>query len=102
MPKPITLRIDVTKIDKTHLFKGKSGTYLNVVIWPNKDGTDQFENTHYAVQELSREAREAGEKGKIIGNAKVPPPENAPSKSAQRPSKPKDPDLDAEIEDCPF
>ena len=102
MAKPITLRIDVTKIDKAHLFKGKSGTYLNVVIWPNKDGTDQYENTHYAVQEISREARESGQKGAIIGNAKVPQ-ESAPSKPAQRPSKPKDPDLDADEEDSiPF
>jgi hypothetical protein len=89
-PRPITLKIDVTKILKEHLFKGAKGTYLDLVVWPNKDGTGQFGDTHYVVQEVSKAARDAGERGPIIGNAKVPevetPPPRRESPPARRPA----------------
>lgn len=72
MSKPITLKIDVTKIDKAHLFKGARGTYLDLVLFENKDGEGQYGDTHYVVQGISKEAREAGTRGPIVGNAKVP------------------------------
>jgi hypothetical protein len=71
-PRPIKLKIDVSKILKDHLYKGAKGTYLDCVVWPNKDGTGNYGDTHYIVQELSRQARDAGERGPIIGNATVP------------------------------
>lgn len=71
-PRPIKLKLDVTKILKDHLFKGSKGTYLDLVVWPNKDGKDQYGNTHYVVQELNRAARDAGERGPIIGNLALP------------------------------
>ena len=70
--KPIKFKLDVTKIDKAHLYKGAKGTYLDCVVWPNKSGADKFGMTHYVVQEISREAREAGGKGAIIGNLALP------------------------------
>jgi hypothetical protein len=70
--KPIKFKLDVTKIDKAHLYKGAKGTYLDCVVWPNKNGADKFGFTHYVVQEISREAREAGGKGAIIGNLALP------------------------------
>jgi hypothetical protein len=88
-PRPITLKLDVTKILKEHLFKGAKGTYLDLVVWPNKDGTGQYGDTHYVVQEISKAAREAGERGPIIGNAKVPeieaPPPARQQQTRQRP-----------------
>jgi len=72
MPRPITLKIDISKIDKSHLYKGAKGTYLDVAIWPNKDGAGQYGDTHYAVQQVAKEKREAGVRGPIIGNATVP------------------------------
>ena len=71
MPRPIKIKIDVSKIDKAALYKGTKGTYLDCVAWPSKT-TGQYGDTHYIVQELSREKREAGEKGAIIGNMTVP------------------------------
>jgi len=62
------LKIDVTKIDKTHLFKGAKGTYLDLTLIENKDGLDQYGNDGFIVQDIGKEAREAGEKGPIIGN----------------------------------
>jgi hypothetical protein len=70
MNKPHTGKINVTKILKEHLFKGEKGTYLDIAIWPNKDGADEWGNTHYVTQSVSKEARERGEKGAIIGNLK--------------------------------
>ena len=71
MARPIKIKIDVSKIDKAALYKGTKGTYLDCVAWPSKT-PGQYGDTHYIVQELSREARDAGEKGAIIGNMTVP------------------------------
>ncbi len=72
--KPIKLRIDVTKILKSALFKGDKGTYLTCAVWENRDGEGKYGDTHYVVQELPREQRESGEKGPIIGNMTLPEP----------------------------
>ena len=61
-------KIDVTKIDKTHLFKGKSGTYLDFALIPNKTGRDQYGNDGMVVQSVSKAARQEGKKGPILGN----------------------------------
>jgi hypothetical protein len=71
--KPIKLKINVTKILKEHLFKANSGAvYLDCAVWPNKDGRGQYGDTHYVVQDISREEREAGTKAPIIGNLAMP------------------------------
>lgn len=79
--RPIKLKIDVSKILKDHLYQGAKGKYLDCVVWPNKNGTGQHGDTHYIVQELNRAARDAGERGPIIGNATVP--QNAPRQQQQ-------------------
>ena len=71
MAKPILrLKIDVTKIDKSHLFKGEKGTYLDVTLMEN-DQVDEYGNAGFVFQSVSKEAREAGVKGPIIGNYKT-------------------------------
>ena len=61
-------KIDVTKIDKSFLFKGKSGTYLDVALIPNKSGRDQYGNDGMIVQSVSKQARQEGNKGPILCN----------------------------------
>ena len=61
-------KIDVTKVDKTHLFKGKSGTYLDIALIPNKTGRDQYGNDGMVVQSVSKAARQEGKKGPVLGN----------------------------------
>ena len=61
-------KIDVTKIDKSFLFRGKSGTYLDVALIPNKSGRDQYGNDGMIVQSVSKQARQEGKKGPILGN----------------------------------
>ena len=81
---PLKIRIDVTKILKQHLYKGAKGTYLDCAVWPNRDGADDYGFTHRIVQEVSREAREAGEKGPIIGNLAMPEQEQGRGPQRQR------------------
>jgi hypothetical protein len=68
--KTITLKIDVSKIDKSKLFKGKKGTYLDAVLF-FKEEQDKYGNNGMIVQSVSKEEREQGTKGAILGNAKV-------------------------------
>ena len=68
---PITANINVTKIEKKYIFPGKSGKYLDLVLFENREGPDQYGNDGYVVQGIPKEARNAGEKGPIIGNWKA-------------------------------
>lgn len=67
--KIIGLKIDVSKIDKSKLFKGKKGVYLDATLLLN-DEVDQYGNNGMIVQSISKEEREAGAKGVILGNCK--------------------------------
>ena len=67
--KVISLQIDVTKIDKSRLYEGKKGTYLNAVLFLNEE-TDQYGNNGFISESVSKEEREKGVKGNILGNAK--------------------------------
>jgi hypothetical protein len=64
----IIAKIDVTKLDKAHFFKGQKGIYADLVLIPNKDGTDQYGNDGFVSQGVSKEARDKGTKGAIVGN----------------------------------
>ena len=63
----ISLKIDVTKIDKSRLFVGKKGTYLDVILieTPNSPYSD-----YMAKQNVTKEEREQGVEI-IIGDGKV-------------------------------
>jgi hypothetical protein len=60
----------VSKIDKSKLFKGEKGTYLDAVVFLN-DEKDQYGNNGMITQSVSKEEREKGGKGVILGNAKI-------------------------------
>lgn len=64
----IRCKIDVTKIEKARLFIGAKGKYLDCALIPTPN--DKHGNSHMIVQDVSKEEREAGTKGPIIGNAK--------------------------------
>ena len=68
MSNVITARIDVTQIDKTRLYQGKKGKYLDIVLIPTPNA--KYEQTHMVVQSISQDERKAGIKGNILGNAK--------------------------------
>lgn len=69
----IKIKINCSRITKARLFKGERGTYLNCIAIPLKK-PDQFGQTHMIVEDVSKEERDQGIKGAIIGNAKLMPP----------------------------
>ena len=76
MSKLITASVDVTKLDKGKLVKGKKGTYANLTIWLN-DEVDQFGNDVSIQQSLSKEERESGAAKIYLGNGKTHNGQNA-------------------------
>lgn len=75
-----TIRINVTKIDKSAIYEGKNGKYVDLVLFENRDGEDQYGNLGFVTQDIGKDRRLAGERGPIIGNWKeigacsAPPP----------------------------
>lgn len=67
IPKIIRVQINVDAIDKKHLYKGKKGTYLNVALVNTPDSN--YGQDYMVTQDLPKEARDAGERGPILGNA---------------------------------
>lgn len=67
----ISLKIDVSKIDKARLFEGKKGKYLDATVFVDLDQVDEFGNHGMITQDVSKEERDAGTKGAILGNCKV-------------------------------
>lgn len=65
----IKAQIDVTKINKGRLYKGKKGTYLNIVLLPTS--SDQYGNDYAVKEDVTKEEREAGLQLPFIGNAKI-------------------------------
>jgi hypothetical protein len=65
------ISINRHKIDASLVRRANNGDlYLNAVLMENRDGVDQYGNDGYIVQDVSKEEREAGKKGPIIGNWK--------------------------------
>ena len=69
MQKLISLSIDVEKLDPKRLYKGKKGKYISATLFL-KEEVDQYGNNGFIVESITKEEREKGLKGTIIGNAK--------------------------------
>lgn len=65
----ILVKINTGKIDKTKLFKGEKGTYLDICLFESPN--DKYGNDYVVAQSVSKAEREAGKKGIIIGNGKI-------------------------------
>lgn len=60
------IKIDVTKINKELLFKGKTGAvYLDAAL---HERPNEYGDAGFITQSVDKEARARGEKGPIIGN----------------------------------
>ena len=65
----VNLKIDVTKINKEKLFKGKNGAvYLDATVFIDIDNQDDYGNNGMITQAKKKDDTE---KGAILGNAKV-------------------------------
>jgi len=64
----VNLKIDVSKIDKTRMFKGEKGTYLDCTAFIDLDNQDQWGNNGMITQ--SWKDQQKGE-GAILGNSRI-------------------------------
>lgn len=110
----IKIKMDVTKIPKDKIFVGAKGKYIDLVLFENRE-TDQYGNDGFVSIDTTKEERESGEKGVIVGNwkhlgGKKPASQSMPQRPAQPsrkpaappPRPPSDPDLDAPEPEIPF
>jgi len=82
----LSVRIDVTKIDKARLYAGAKGTYLDLTTFVDIDTQDQYENNGFISQSVDKEEREKGVQTPILGNVKVffnDAPQSAPQSAPQ-------------------
>ena len=87
MSKLLRAKIDVTKIDKALLFKGKKGTYLDLNIWIN-DKPDKYGNDCSIAQKTGKD-----KKPNYIGNGKFYTPEAVSIPADDMPSQDETSDL---------
>ena len=100
----LSVKIDVSKIDKSRLFKGEKGTYLDLTTFIDLDTKDQYDNNGFISQSVSKEEREANVQTPILGNVRVffTDANNAQSRSAQQ-SQPQSQMVEDEFDDdIPF
>lgn len=62
-----TVKINASKIDKTRLFEGKAGKWLDLVLI---DKPDEYGNDGFVCQSCTKEERERGVRMPIIGSWK--------------------------------
>jgi len=70
MATGVSFSINVSAIDKSKIIAGKKGNYVNMTCFIN-DEQDQYGNNGMVTQSVSKEEREQGVKGNILGNVKV-------------------------------
>lgn len=67
----LSVKIDVTKIDKSRIFEGKKGKYIDLTTFFDTEEMDQYENNGFISQATTKEEREQGVQTPILGNVKV-------------------------------
>ena len=98
----ISLKIDVSKIDKSHMFKGEKGTYLDATVFVDLDNADQYGNHGMITQSWKDQVK--GE-GAILGNAKIfwrDQGQQQPNQQPQPQPQHQEPDFDNLDDDIPF
>lgn len=63
----VELKIDVTKIDKSRIFHGKKGKYLDMTVFIDTDNKDEYGNNGM----ITHKRLENESKSPILGNCKV-------------------------------
>jgi hypothetical protein len=66
----IKVQVNLDKVDKSLIYQGKNGKYLNLVLWDNRAGRDKYGNDGMVKQEVSKDQRLAGKESQILGNWK--------------------------------
>ena len=100
----VRLKIDVTKIEKARLFKGQKGTYLDATCFIDLDEKGQYGDNGMVTQDVTKEEREAGTKGPILGNVTVFYRDDQPAQQApqQQPAQQQPGGMMDDSSDIPF
>ena len=67
----VSLKINVSQIDKMRLFSGQKGKYLDATVFIDLDQLDQYGNSGMITQDVSKDEKAQGVKGNILGNCKL-------------------------------
>jgi len=67
----VRIKLDVSKIDKTKLFRGQKGVYLDATVFIEVDQKDQYDNNGMITQDIPKAEKDAGQQGAILGNVQV-------------------------------
>jgi hypothetical protein len=99
----ISIKLDVTKIDKARLFQGEKGVYLDLTTFIDTENEGQYGDHGFISQSVSKEEREAKVQTPILGNVKVFFTGESDNQSNQAPSQPDNSQFDGfEDEQIPF
>jgi hypothetical protein len=102
----VSLKINVSMIERDRMFKGAKGTYLDATVFIDLADLDQYGNSGMITQDVSKDEKAQGVKGPILGNCKVfwseggqapQAPQQAPAPRAPAPAP-----VDDFSEDIPF
>ena len=77
------------EVTDSHLYEGKNGAlYLDIALFETP--ADQYGNSHRITQDLAKPLRDAGQRGAILGNAKVQGASQPTSRPAPKPAQTSD------------
>lgn len=79
----LSLKINLNNIDMARVFQGQKGQYLDATIFVDMKELDQYGNSGMITQDVSKEEKQQGVKGNILGNGKVFWVENGQAPQAQ-------------------
>lgn len=90
----------IIRLEKSRAKPHQNGkVYLNLEAIGNRDGVDQYENTHFVAEPVTKDERESGVKLPIIGNGKewTNEGQQAPARTTN-----KIPRAQPQVEESPF
>lgn len=64
----IKISINLDNIEEHRIKPGKNGRYIDIVLFTNREGPDRYGNDGFASHDVTKEEREAGTRGAILGN----------------------------------
>lgn len=67
----VRVKMNVSQIDKARLFKGNKGFYLDATVFIDIDQKDQYDNNGMITQDITKEEKDNGVQGNILGNVQV-------------------------------
>jgi len=67
----ISIKIDVTKLDKSRFFTGQKGTYADLTVFIDSENPSQYGDHGGIAQSATQEERANGVKLPFVGNAKI-------------------------------